>query len=153
MNTRIPKTSISGDTQVAGLPRSQLLWRPMRSLRSATPKKSPGILPPSAADRSGCRKMKEDSRPRPEAQCLAVFNPVAVLSTYRTRKSVRTTRATPNWRMTLRSFCLGKTILSAKRILWLTSASRRCSCDCNVGAACLCGETGSALTWNDMLKR
>ena len=70
----------------------------MRPHKSTTPKTSPGILPPSAADRSGCRKMKEDSRPRPEAQCLAVFNPVAVLSTYRTQKSVRTTRATPQYR-------------------------------------------------------
>ena len=153
MNARTSASAKPGDTEVAGLHRSRRLRRPTRSLGSATPKILPSTLPPAAADRSGCRKMKEDSRPRPEAQCLAVFNPVAVLSTYRTRKSVRTTRATPNWRMTLRSFCLGKTILSAKRILWLTSASRRCSCDCNVGAACLCGETGSALTWNDMLKR
>ena len=42
-----------------------------------------------------CQMMKEDSRPRDEAQCLAVFRPVADPSTYRTRKSVRTTRATP----------------------------------------------------------
>jgi hypothetical protein len=38
--------------------------------------------------------MKKNRRPRDEAECLAVSNPVADHSTYRTEESVRTTRTT-----------------------------------------------------------
>ena len=60
----------------------------------ATRKNAPELLTPTASGSAACEPMKKDRRARDEAQCLAVSNPTADLSTHRRRKSVRTTRAT-----------------------------------------------------------
>ena len=121
MDVGTMKTSKSGDTQVAALSRSRRLHCSTRSLRSTTPKTSPGGLPPSAADRAACQMMKEDSRPRDEAECLTVFNPVADLSTYRTKKSVRTTRATPRCGPPTSPTSASSTVLCTWRSYWTCS--------------------------------
>ena len=128
MNARTSASAKPGDTEVAGLHRSRRLRRPTRSLGSATPKILPSTLPPAAADRAVCQMMKEDSRPRDEAQCLAVFRPVADPSTYRTRKSVRTTRATPECRA------------PHWRAKHLAQATVRCQCS-QQGAGARCSRT------------
>lgn len=93
MTAREFKRAISGGTEVAGTSRSPLLRLPTQSLFSPTCE-NPALLTPAASDCAACEPMKEDPTSRDEAECLAVFNPVADLSTHQTGKSVRRTRAT-----------------------------------------------------------
>src|SRR5450759_3073442 len=73
----------------------------------ATQKNAPELLPPTASGCAACEPIKKDRRARDEAECLAVSNPVADLSTYRTEESVRTTRATPDARARALPISLG----------------------------------------------
>src|SRR5665213_2520900 len=72
----------------------------------ATRKNAPKLLTPTASGSAPCEPMKKDRRARDEAQCLAVSNPTADLSTHRGRKSVRTTRATSNNRDSAESLAM-----------------------------------------------
>ena len=83
----------SRDAQVAAALRSPLLRLLQRSNFSATEKTSE-LLPLDAPDWAWGRLKENEQESSIEAQRLAVFNQPADQSTYRSKISVRTTRAT-----------------------------------------------------------
>jgi hypothetical protein len=85
----------SGDARVAGISRSPLLRLPIRS-NFLGQEKNQELLLPAASDcawSGAIAKIKEEDLTK---NALAGFNQSADLSTYRSKNSVRTTRATAN---------------------------------------------------------
>jgi hypothetical protein len=83
----------SGDVRVAGISRSPLLRLPIR-LNFLGQEKHQELLLPAASDCAWSGAIAKDQRGRLDEERLAEFNQSADRSTYRRKKSVRTTRAT-----------------------------------------------------------
>src|ERR1700679_3521917 len=83
----------SGDARVASISRSPLLRLPIR-LNCLGQEKNQELLLPAASDCAWSGAIAKDQRGRLDEERLAEFNQSADRSTYRRKKTVRTTRAT-----------------------------------------------------------
>ena len=115
----------SRDAQVAAALRSPLLRLLQRSNFSATEKTSE-LLPLDAPDWAWGRLKENEQESSIEAQRLAVFNQPADQSTYRSKISVRTTRATAPTYARRRTDCSHSTLTSCSQVpAYLTSSANR----------------------------